>query len=72
MAIDGVNTKMPVYTPVRPKGRSKLDIDNVLPTDEIPKSSDEETPEHRERKPSDDKPPTGSDESVQGKIDERI
>lgn len=65
MSIDGVNTKIPVYKPVRPRARAKLNIDGVVPAEELPKPTDEESREDRRRPPPDDG-------DQQGRIDEHI
>ena len=66
MGIDGVNTKIPVYKPVRPRARAKLNIGGVLPAEELPKPTDEESREDRRR------PTQGEDDDRQGRIDEHI
>ena len=65
MAIDGVNTRLPVYKPVRPRARAKLNIDGIAPAEELPKPIDEESREDRRGPPKDD-------DDRQGRIDEHI
>lgn len=67
MAIDGINTRQPVYKPVRTKRRKSSELDKVIHSDEANASQHDRNDEKPDKRQSD-----SPDDHSAGGIDERV